>query len=181
MKRWLRASRVVYLHPHVATSAFSSSSLFHNGWKLGPLIVFHFWNVIIVDFWRWNSFVTSSLRTACVWEAETAGDIWFCCYEGILQAIRVLSVQSHARRADVVNCSFSRLMSEWKQHVWRLWGGWWRLAVTYLSINTNASTHPRCPSAFPGLQGVCCVRLSAGVPGGVLPSTWFGTGRQVGV
>lgn len=69
MKGWLRAPGIVYLHLHVATSVFPSPSLFHNGWKLGPLIVFHFGNVIIVDFW-WNGFVASSLRTAYVWEAR---------------------------------------------------------------------------------------------------------------
>lgn len=127
-----------------------------------------------VGFWRWNGFV-ASLRTACVWEAKTAGEIRLCWYEclsdGILQVVRAFSVQTYAKQADVVNCSFSRLRNEWKQHVWWWFGrGRWVAAAcrpSSLSVNTNAYTCPCCPSAFPALQGVCCICLSAGVPEGV--------------
>lgn len=48
--------------------------------------------------------------------------------------------------------------------------------LSYLGVNTNAHTRPCCPSAFPGLQGVCCPCLSEGV----LPSHQFGPGRRLG-
>lgn len=51
--------------------------------------------------------------------------------------------------------------------------------LSSLSVNTNAYTRPCRPSAFPGLQGVCCICLSAGLPEGVWPSKWFETGRSL--